>query len=677
MIMKIKMLTGLLLVPMALCAQVDTDRMSPELLWKLGRVSGGSPSPDGKNIVYGVTYYDVEANKGNRDLYLVPLAGGTPVKLTSFKGSEFNECWMDNKTVAFLSGESGSMQMWTVNADGTNAKQLMTVPDGMNGFIFNKDKSAIVYTQDVKLDKDLHDKYPDLPKTQAFATDDLMYRHWDSWHDHAYSHLFHLQMTNSGLKGDDIMEGERFDAPLAPFGGLEQVAISPNGWQIVYASKKKNGKDAALSTNADLYAYSTVSPHATNNLTTGMMGYDVNPAYSPDGKWLAFQSMKRDGFEADKNDIILHEIATGKKQNLTEKADQTTNSFIWSNDGKFIYFISPIEGTEQFFEITLATGKIRQITKGDHDYTSIALAGTSLVGTKTTMNSPAELYKVDIKTGKETQLTFTNKDIYAKIKTGKIEKRWINTTDGKKMLTWVIYPPDFDETKKYPTLLYCQGGPQSVVSQFFSYRWNFQLMAAKGYIVVAPNRRGLPSFGQEWNDEISGDWGGQAIKDYLSATDSMAKLPFVNKDKMGAVGASYGGFAVYYLAGNHNKRFKAFISHCGLFNFESWYGSTEEIFFANWDFGGPYWAKEKPKSYDAFSPNKFIKNWDTPMLVIHGEKDFRVPYNQGMEAFQAAKLQSIPARFLLFNNENHWILTPQNSILWQREYFEWLDKWLK
>lgn len=671
-----RILLAVLLLPAALVAQ---DRMTPELLWKLGRVSGTSISPDGKTVLYGISYYDMEANKGNRDLYIIPVAGGTAKKITSFKGSEFNECWMDNKTVAFLSGEGGSMQVWTVDitSNALEAKQLTQIPDGINSFLFSSGNKYIVYTQDVKLDQTLNEKYPDLPKAQAIASDELLYRHWDSWHDYSYSHVFFKPMTTEPGGGTDIMKDERFDAPLNPFGGIEQVAMSPDETHIVYTSKKKNGTQAATSTNADLYDYTFVGNKETRNLTMGMNGYDINPAFSPDGKWLAFQSMKHDGFEADKNDIIIHEVATGKKRNLTEGMDITTGSFTWNKDGRFIYFIAPVEGTEQLFEVEVATAKIRQVTKGDHDYTSIALAGNALVGTKTTMNSAAEIWKVDIKTGKETQLTFTNKEIYSKIKTGKIEKRWINTTDGKKMLTWVIYPPDFDPAKKYPTLLYCQGGPQSVVSQFYSFRWNFQLMAANDYIIVAPNRRGLPSFGQKWNDDISGDWGGQPINDYLSAIDSLAKEPFVNKDKLGAVGASYGGYSVYYLAGKHNKRFKTFISHCGLFNLESWYGSTEEVFFGNWDLKGAYWQKERPKSYDAFSPHKFAQNWDTPILVIHGEKDFRVPYTQGMEAFQAAKLQGIPARFLLFPTENHWVLSPQNSLLWQREFFGWLDQWLK
>lgn len=668
-----KIILSLFLIPQLTYSQ---GVMTPELLWKLGRVSGGQLSPDGKHILYGVSQYDMESNKGNRDLYVIPSNGGSPVKVSSFKGSEFNEFWKaDGKGIVFLSVESGEVQVWETSMDGTSTKQLTKVTGGMNGFLLSPKNDAIVFTQDVKLDQSLKDKYPDLPKANAFSTDDLMYRHWDSWHDYAYSHVFYMSLADQ--KPMDIMAGERFDAPLNPFGGVEQITISNDGKSIIYTSKKLNGMAAATSTNSDLYQYE-IATQKTTNLTQGMMGYDVNPVFSPDGKWLAFQSMKRDGFEADKNDIVLLEMATGKKNNLTEKFDLTTGSYGWGPDGKTIYFICAIEGTEQFFEITIATGKLRQVTKGDHDYTGLSIGKGFLVGTKTTMNNPAELYKVDLKTGSETPLTFTNAALYSSIKVGKIEKRWIKTSDGQKMLTWVAYPPNFDPSKKYPTLLYCQGGPQSTVSQFFSYRWNFQLMAAKGYIVVAPNRRGLPSFGQKWNDDISLNWGGQAIDDYLSAIDSMAKEPFVNKDKLGAVGASYGGYSVYYLAGKHNKRFKTFISHCGLYNLESWYGTTEELFFANWDIGGNYWDKKtKPRSYEDFSPHKFAGEWDTPILVIHGEKDFRVPFNQGMEAFQVAKLKGIPARFLAFPTENHWILSPQNSILWQREYFEWLDKWLK
>ena len=654
------------------------DRMTPELLWKLGRVSGGSISQDGKMVLYGVTYYDMAANKGNRDLYVLPIAGGEPKQITSFKGSEFNECWLKDGSVAFLSAESGSVQVWNVKTDGSAAVAITDIGIGINSFFFSADESMLVYTQDVKLDQTLNEKYPDLPKANAFETQDLMYRHWNQWHDFAYSHVFvsTTKRDNKFTAGTDVLLGERFDSPLNPFGGIEQIALSNDKKYVVYTCKKKSGIAYATSTNSDLYKYD-IETRKTTNLTPENFGYDLNPSFSPDGKFLAYQSMKRDGNEADKNDIILYDLATGTKKNLTAGFDITTASFIWSKDSKFIYFLSPTVGTEQIQELNLATGKMRQISKGDFDYTGIAYAGKEIVGTKQSMNFPNELFKIDLKTLKETQLTFVNRKIYDGLKIGKIEKRWITTSDNKKMLTWVIFPPDFDPKKKYPTLLYCQGGPQSTVSQFFSYRWNFQLMAANGYIIVAPNRRGLPSFGQEWNDQISKDWGGQAITDYLTAIDTVAAEPYVDKDKLGAVGASYGGYSVYYLAGKHNKRFKTFVSHCGLFNLESFYGTTEELFFANWDLGGSYFENNPPKSYEEFSPHKFAKSWDTPILVIHGEKDFRVPFNQGMEAFQTARILGIQAKFLSFPEEGHWVMSPQNSLLWQREYFAWLDKWLK
>ncbi len=648
--------------------------MTPELLWKIGRVSGVQLSNDGKWILYGVTNYDVDANKGNRDLYVVEINGTNSKKITSFKGSEFNEYWgKDGKSILFLSAESGSLQVWSCNVDGTNAIKLTEVPNGINSFLPLPDFSGIVYTADVKLDKSVNEKHPDLPKANAFATDDLMYRHWDQWHDYAYSHVFYMPFNSTAL---DIMKGERYDSPLNPTGGIEQITIDPSGKTIYYTSKKMTGINYATSTNSDIYAY-TIATGETKNLIDVKNGYDINPTISNNGKFLAWLSMDSDGNEAAKYNLVIKDISSGEIINYTEKFDNTVSTIMWSKDDKYIYFISPFQGTEQIFELSVNSKKIRQVTKIEHDYLSLSMYGNYLVAAKQHMNMPTEIFKIDIISGKEIQLTNTNKEIYSKLKIGKIEKRWITTSDNKKMLTWVIYPPNFDATKKYATLLYCQGGPQSTVSQFFSYRWNFQLMAAKGYIVVAPNRRGLPSFGQEWNDKISKDWGGQAIDDYLSAIDSVAKEKYVDKDHLGAVGASYGGYSVYYLAGKHNGRFKSFVSHCGLFNLESWYGTTEELWFANWDIGGNYWQKNKPKSYESFSPHKFVQNWNTPILVIHGEKDFRVPYSQGMEAFSAARMQGVPARFLCFPNENHWVLSPQNCILWHREIFEWLDKYLK
>jgi len=668
-----KLLFLLFLIPTTLFSQEFT----PELLWKMGRVSGGTLSPDGKNILYGVTYYNMEENKGSRDIYIIPVAGGTPKKLVESTISEFGEVWKkDSKTVAYLCAKENGYQVWEVNIETLEAKKITNLTEGTSNFLFSPDEKAILYTQDVKLDESIKDKNSDLLKATVFASDNLMYRHWDTWHDQAYSHIFYLPLDGTSKEGKDIMKDEKFDAPMNPFGGIEQIAFSPDGNQIIYTSKKKNGKVAATSTNSDLYSYD-LKTLVTKNLTEDNKGYDQNPVFSTDGKWMLHLAMDQDGNEADKNDIILTDWTTGKKENLTAKIDMTVGSASFSADGKFIYFISPDQGLESVFEFDLKTKKHRKITNGDYDYNSQSAGKGFMICSRTTMNDAAELYKVDIKTGVATQLTFTNQELLKGIKPAIIEKRWIKTTDGEKMLTWVVYPPDFDKTKKYPTLLYCQGGPQSTVSQFFSFRWNLRLMASKGYIVVAPNRRGLPSFGQKWNDDISKDWGGQAMEDYLSAIDSMSKEPFVNKDKLGAVGASYGGYSVYYLAGVHNNRFKAFISHCGLFNMESWYNTTEELFFANNEFGGPFWKQENKDLYEKFSPHKYIKNWNTPILVIHGEKDFRVPLNQGLEAFQAAQLMNVPSRLVTFPDENHWVLKPQNGMVWQREYFDWLDKYLK
>ena len=440
--------------------------------------------------------------------------------------------------------------------------------------------------------------------------------------------------------------------------------------------KKMIGKDFAISTNSDLYLYD-IKNEITTNLTKGMMGYDRNPVFSPDGKYLAWNSMERDGYESDKNRLFIMRISNKIKEDLSANLDRTCNSPHWSSDGKTIYFSSPEIGTYQLFSIDVLTKELNQITSGQHNYYSFIQNDDYIVALKASMSAPHELFKIDISTGKNVPLTTINNDLIENIKMGSVVGRWVKTSDGKDMLVWVIYPPNFDPNKKYPALLYCQGGPQGTVSQFWSHRWNFQLMAANDYVVVAPNRRGLPSFGQEWNEQISGDWGGQAMKDLLSAIDDIKTEPYIDSDRLGAVGASFGGYSVYWLAGNHNKRFNAFIAHAGWFNLESWYNSTEEMFFANWDLKGSFWQKNRSKTWETDSPHQYIANWDTPILVIHGAKDFRVPESEGMQAFQAAQLQNIPSKFLYFPEENHWILTPQNGILWQRVFFEWLDQWLK
>ncbi len=653
------------------------NKLTPEQMWKFGRVSDARLSPDGKTVLYGITYYDLAENKGNRDLFSVSTDGGSPIKLTDTKFNELNAVWRpDGKKIAFISPESGSMQIWEMNPDGSGKMQTSNFEGGINGFSYSPDMKNIIFFSDVKLDTTANEVYPDLPKANVRIIDNLMYRHWDAWGDFTYSHVFYASYSD-GIMGNatDIMPGERWDSPVKTDGGIEQITWSPDGKQIAYTSRKLYGKDYAVSTNSDIYIYN-LNSKLTYNLSEGMDGYDFNPVFSPDGKKIVWESMKTPGFESDKRRIMLYDFDTKQFTDVSSDFDQSSTNFNWSDDGKNIYFISGINATYQIFKTEVDSKTISQITKGVHDYTGLEVIGDVIVGTKMSMSKPTEIFKIDKKTGNEIELSLTNKDLIASIEIGKVEERWVKTTDNKQMLVWVIYPPGFDKNKKYPAILFCEGGPQSAVSQFWSYRWNFQIMAANDYIIVAPNRRGLPTFGQEWNDQISQDYGGQNMLDYLSAIDDVSNEPFVNKDKLGAVGASYGGFSVYWLAGHHNKRFKAFIAHCGMYNFESWYGSTEEMWFANYDLGGPYWANPKPKSYE-FSPHKFVGNWDTPILVIEGQNDFRIPYTQGMEAFDAAQLRGIPSKFLFFPEETHFVTKPQNSILWQREFFKWLDKWLK
>jgi dipeptidyl aminopeptidase/acylaminoacyl peptidase len=660
--------------------QLSSDLMTPEVLWSFGRLGSPKVSPDGETVLYTVTYYNIEENKPYRDIYSVPISGGEPTNLTNSATNEFNAIWRpDGQKIGYLSSETGSVQLWEMNPDGTRAKQVSDIDGGISGFNYSPDGSKIFYIKNVKLDDDIHDLFPDLPKANARLENDIMYRHWDQWHDYTYQHIFIADYTNGKPgEGIDIMEGERFDSPMKPFGGIEQIAWSPDGKTLAYTCKKKTGMEYSVSTNSDIYLYH-LETGKTTNFTQGMMGYDQNPVFSPDGKYLAWESMKRDGYESDKNRLFVTNMETGKKTDFTAEFDQNVHGLIWNEESNAIYFTSNIHGTDEIYRMNIADGYISKLTDGIHNYQTVEPAGSKLVAQKVSMSQPAELYLVDPKTGIEQPLTTVNKGILDQLTMGKVEERWLETTDGKQMHTWVIYPPHFDPNKKYPALLYCQGGPQGTVSQFWSYRWNFQMMAANGYIIVAPNRRGLPGFGQEWNEQISKDYGGQNIKDYLTAIDELAKEPFVDETRLGAVGASYGGFSVFFLAGNHDGRFKAFISHDGMFNFEHQYLTTEEMWFANWDIGGPFWEKENAaaqRSY-TFSPHNFVQNWDTPILVIHGEKDFRVPPDQGMAAFNAAVLKDIPAQFLYFPEENHWVLQAQNGILWQRVFFNWLDKWLK
>lgn len=659
--------------------KVQDGIMTPEVLYSFGRVSDIQISPDAKTVLYGVTYVGIEQNKTNRELFTMNTDGSGKKQITLTAKSENNAVWVKSgKKIAFLSSESGSAQIWEMNTDGSGREQISDIEGGIEGFIYSPDGTKIVYIKNIKSGQRTADKYPDLPKASGRIVDDLMYKHWDHWVEEI-PRTFVADYDGKKLaQGVDILGNEPYECPMLPFGGTEQLAWSPDSKTIAYTCRKKTGLEYALSTNSDIYLYNIESKQ-TVNITEGMMGYDINPVFSPDGKNIAWQSMERDGYESDKSRLFVMNLESKEKTYVTEKFDYNTDLLVWNADGKSLYIISCVEAKTQIFLADIQTKNIRPITQGVHDYESFALAGDKLIALRHSMSKPNEIYSVNISNGEATELSFENKEILDQLNMGKTEERWITTTDNKKMLTWVVYPPNFDPNKKYPAILYCQGGPQSTVSQFWSYRWNLQMMAANGYIVVAPNRRGLPGFGQAWLEQISGDYGGQNMKDYFSAIDEVSKEPFVDKDKLGCTGASYGGFSVYWLAGNHNKRFKAFLSHAGIFNLEAQYLETEEMWFANWDLGGSYWDRSNSiaqRSY-ANSPHRFVNKWDTPIMVTHGELDYRILASQGMMAFNAAKLRGIPARMLIFPNENHWISQPQNGILFQREFFRWFDQFLK
>ena len=618
--------------------EITGARITPEVLWKFGRVSDHELSPDGETVIFGVTRYDVSANLKMTDLFSVPSGGGNEVKLSDGKYSCFNQRFIPGtELIAYLSAESGSTQIWVVNYDGSNKKKISEIPEGINGFEFAPDGKHLFYLRDIKIDKSPSDLYPDLPLTNVIIAEDLMYRHWDAWTDYRYSHIFISEMTGNNIsEGKDIMEDEPFDAPMSPYFDQAEIEWNRDSKSLAYTCKKVKGKDFAVSTNSDIYLYN-LETGMTENLTKEMPGYDKYPAFSPDGSKIAWQSMATPGYEADKARLFIMNLETGLRQNLSSDFDQDVSDMIWAEDNSSIYFISGYHATFQIYKIDTDSKKISVLTKGLHDYTSFSIGNNFLVGEKMSMSMATEIFRIDPATGEETQLSFVNKNIYDAVKMGKVEERWIKTTDKKEMLVWVIYPPGFDSTRKYPALLYCQGGPQSAVSQFFSFRWNFQIMAANDYIIIAPNRRGLPTFGEAWNRQISEDYGGQNIRDYLSASDEVSKEPFIDKSRIGAVGASYGGYSVFYLAGHHGGRFKAFISHCGIYDLISMYGATEEAFFVNFDLGGPYWKKPQPVSYQ-YSPHLYVDKWDTPIMIITGGNDLRVPYTQSLEAFNAARL---------------------------------------
>ncbi|MDR0733140.1 MAG: S9 family peptidase [Dysgonamonadaceae bacterium] len=670
--------------------EVKDKRLSAEILQTLGQVSSPSVSPDGKTVAYAVAYTDIALNRRNKELFTVGIDGSGKRQITTSPQSESEPQWVKNgQKIAFLYNS----QIWEMNPDGSERTQISRYDNGIDGFKYSPNGEKILFISAVKTGRtSVQSRHPDLDKATGRIIDDLMYKHWDEWVE-TVPHPFIADYDGKNLSNIvDIMEGEPFESPMKPFGGVEQLDWSPNSRIIAYTSRKKIGKEYAVSTNSDIYFYHTETKKTTN-MTEGMMGYDVNPKFSPDGKYMAWQSMERDGYESDKNRLFVMNLATGEKYNLTENFDYNADDFCWGGASSVIYMLSNIQGTSQFFSVDFSNvgAVMRQITRGQHDYASIAYAGGYLIGLRQSMSAPNEVYVTPTPpptspnegSGIENQsgenISQENTDILSQITMGKVESRQIKTTDNKEMQTWVIYPPDFDPNKKYPALLFCEGGPQNTVSQFWSLRWNFQIMAAHGYIVVAPNRRGVPGFGQAWCEQISGDYGGQNMKDYLSAIDALAQEPYVDETRLGCTGASYGGFSVYWLAGNHNKRFKAFWAHAGIFNLEAKYLETDELWFPNWDLGGSFWDKSNKTAQSSYaaSPHRFVDKWDTPIAISCGELDYRILASQGMMAFNAAQLRGIPSRMLIFPNENHWILQPQNGVLFQREFFRWFDGWLK
>ena len=689
--------------------QITTgDRMTPEALWAMGRIGGAAASPDGKTIVYQVAYYSVKENKSHQTLYRVNADGKDTRALTTTAANESDAAWIaGGQRIAFLS----KGQLWSMNADGTDRKQLTNSDIEIEGFSFSPDEKKVILIKSLPYHESIKKNPEDLPLATGRLVTDLNYRHWDHYVE-SVAHPFVANVKSNGIdNGIDIIDGEPYECPMAPFGGIEQLAWSPDSKSIAYTCRKKTGVDYAISTDSDIYLYD-LSTGATRNIckpanykapavnaTKSLknqavnhqegdcnVGYDTNPQFSPDGKYVAWLSMKHDGYESDRNRLCIYNLSNGEKFYAAESFDSNVDAFCWATDSKNIYFIGCWHACVNMYQTNL-NGEVRQLTDDWMDFGSIQMLGSSgkILASRHSISQADELYIItpgkDVKKTKVSQLTFENEAFYKHLEMGKVQERWVKTTDGKQMQVWIILPPHFDSSKKYPALLFCEGGPQSPVSQFWSYRWNFQIMAANDYIVVAPNRRGLPGYGSEWNEEVSGDWTGQCMNDYLAAIDDAANnLPYVDKERLGCVGASFGGFSVYYLASHHDKRFKAFIAHDGAFNLESMYTDTEEAWFSNWEYDDAYWNKDKSerarRTYDN-SPHRFVDKWDTPILCIHGEKDYRINANQGFGAFNAARMHGIPAELLIFPDENHWVLKPQNGILWQRTFFGWLDKWLK
>lgn len=643
--------------------------LTPEILWKYGRIGTIALSPDGTTVLYTVTNYDLGTEARTTNIFSVPSAGGATVQLTTNGGS--SPQWIGNGSkIAFITGG----RVMTMKPDGSEKKEI-SGPGDFEILSFSPTNDKVYFTRRVKLDQTANEKYK-LEKAKVRIIDDLMYRHWDSWSDYSYSHLFVADYNGTAISNEkDLMEGQRFETPDAPYFDETELSWSPDGKYVAYTSKKLTGKEYALSTNTDIYLYN-VSTGEEKNITEGNMGYDKYPLFSPDGSLIAYTSMKEGGYESDLARLFVYNIATGERKWVSEGWDYNVETMQWNGNGS-IWFTSPYLGTQPIFNITLTDGKITRVTEGNFDMGPLFLQNGVLVTGIMSMSRPTEVAAVNMSTGEFSMITDVNGHIYESIRMGKTEERYIKTKDGKNLQMWVIYPPDFDPSKKYPALLYCKGGPQGSLGQGWSYRWNYQIMAANGYIVVAVNRRGNSGFGSYWREQISGDYGGKNMQDYLDGIDAMAREPYVDADRLGAVGASYGGYSVFYLAGIHNKRFKAFISHCGVYDAAAEYSSTEEYWYPNKDYGGAPWDKPTPDAYTKFSPSLLVDKWDTPILIITGANDFRIPYSQSLEAFNAAQLRGVPSRLLYFENESHWVTKPQNAVIWQKEFFEFLYTYLK
>lgn len=653
--------------------EVVDGKFTPEIMHRLGKVSDVQISPSGEKVLYGVTYTDIALNKGQRHLFLMNVDGSHNHQLTHFEKSINNARWIDDSTIAFLMG--GQLHIWNIKNGGAPAK-ISNIEGGMEGFEFSPDFSKVMYIARVQSAIKPTDDYPDLEKSSGRTITGLMYRHWDCFVE-TIPHTFIAPFTTKGIgEGTDILDGAPYELPTLPFGGLDQLSWSPDGKNIAYSCRKLTGKEYAFSTNTDIYLYD-IETKECENITKGMMGYDTDPLYSPDGKYVAWISMERGGYEADKQRFFIMDLATRQRKELTTNYKYNVSSISWKSDGSGLYFASLVNALQGLFEISL-DGEVKRITPDGlwFDFDGGTVVGDKIITTNRCMNRPNEIVAVSLKDGSFEQLTHENDDVLSRVKSPKIEQRWITTVDKKKMHTWVVYPPDFDPNKKYPAILFCLGGPQGTISQGWSTRWNYKLMASQGYIVILPNRRGTTAFGQEWCDQISGDYCGLNMQDYLTSVKEMKKEQYVGK--VAAVGASYGGYSIYYLAGIHQNTFSAFISHAGIFNQEQMYMMTEEMWFPNWDNGGAPWdTNPVAKRHYANSPHKLIKNWNTPILITHGEMDYRVPVEQGMAAFNAAQMMGVPSKMLLFPEENHWILKPQNSIHWNRVFFDWLDQWCK